>query len=301
MVSARRCPPQRRRSHFTNRSTSVPSALPNRHRHRHRHPSAAGDRAARAIHRKLKLTLEEAAAGCTRQLRGRITGACLACDGAGYRVLGGHCKQCHGSGAVRRPIWFGWGGTPSECEACHGGGIARQACAACSGAGQAEPADYEVSVRIPAGVRDGDLLRVDCRRIRSKASLGDLKIRIEVQAHPSLQLEEDGTIRCEMPVDGFAWIGNRQVDVPTVDGLQSLRLDRDRLVYRLKGKGFPIERRGRPGDQLVTVDPVFPKVLNTDQEILLDQLIASTSGSDANDGDERLRAWNRMLRQRRAT
>ena len=263
-------------------------------------PSSASARSTRTIHRKLKLTLEDAAAGCTRSLSGRITGACAECDGAGYQVLGGHCSQCKGSGAVRNSTWFGWVGTSSECEACHGGGIARRTCPSCSGGGQAEAAEYGVAVRIPAGVRDGDLLRVDCRRLKTNATLGEFKLRIEIQAHRFLRLDDDGTIHCEMPVDGFAWTGNRTVEVPTLGGLHSLRLDRDRLTYRLQGRGFPIERRGRLGDQLITVEPVFPKVLNTDQEILLDQLIASTSGPDATDGDERLRSWNRMLRRRRS-
>jgi molecular chaperone DnaJ len=67
------------------------------------------------------------------------------------------------------------------------------------------------------------------------------------------------------------------------------------LMYRLRGHGFPVARRGPRGDQMVTVKPVFPEQLSADQEILLDQLIASASGS-GDGADERLRAWNRGLR-----
>src|SRR5689334_4260750 len=45
----------------------------------------------RPIHRKVKLTLEEAATGCIKSLRGRMTQACASCDGAGHQVLGGNC------------------------------------------------------------------------------------------------------------------------------------------------------------------------------------------------------------------
>jgi len=92
-------------------------------------------------------------------------------------------------------------------------------------------------------------------------------------------------------------LGNyRAVDVPTLGGLQTIQLQRDRISYRLRGQGFPVERRGPLGDQMVTIVPVFPQPMTADQQILLDQLIATTSGSDAKPSDERLRTWNQALR-----
>ena len=73
-------------------------------------------------------------------------------------------------------------------------------------------------------------------------------------------------------------------------------MSRDRLSYRLKDQGFPVERRGPRGDQLVTVVPIFPKRMSTDQEILLDQLIATSLGWDGRAADARLDAWNKGLR-----
>ena len=174
-------------------------------------------------------------------------GASDTCAGLGHVLTGGHCAACQGSGAVRQGAWFGWMGTPIECEACHGGGLARQACTACKGSGKLSTPAYQARVRFPQGVRDGDLLSVQADPRRPV----ELLIRVEVQAHPLLSLDADGTLRCEMPVDGFAWIANRTVEVPTLDGLQTLALQRDRLTYRLKGQGFPVERRGPRGDQLV--------------------------------------------------
>jgi molecular chaperone DnaJ len=250
----------------------------------------------RTIHRRVRLTLEEAAFGCTKVLQGKVTQTCSACDGAGYRVLGGHCPQCHGSGAIRQRPWFGWIGTQTECDACHGGGIARQLCAACTGAGKAATRPYKVTVRFPHGVRDGDLLSVDGCQGKPGSPPADLRIRVEVQVHDLLKLDKDGTVLCEVPVDGFVWIANRAVDVPTLGGLQTIQLQRDRLSYRLRGQGFPVERRGPRGDQMVTISPVFPQRMTADQQILLDQLIATTSGADAKLSDERLRTWNQALR-----
>jgi len=249
----------------------------------------------RPIHRKVKLTLEEAAAGCIKVLRGKVTETCRTCAGAGHQVLGGHCVRCGGSGAVPKRSFFGWPTGLVECEACLGGGIARQPCAACRSTGKTAPRSYQLKVRIPPGVRHGDLLHVDGRRLRPERLPADLEIRVELLDHAFFKLDDDGTLRCEVPVDGFAWVAGRQLQVPTLTGLQSLQLSRGRLSYCLKGQGFPLERSGARGDQWVTLVPVFPEQLSTDQQILLDQLCATTSGAGGA-ADDRLQAWQRGLR-----
>lgn len=256
---------------------------------------AGTSRQRRPIHRKVKLTLEEAAAGCIKVLRGKVTETCRVCAGAGHQVLGGNCVRCGGSGAVPKRSFFGWPTGLAECEACLGGGIARQPCAACRSSGKTAARSYQAKVRIPHGVRHGDLLHVDGRRLRPERLPADLEIRVELLDHAFFTLDDDGTLRCEVPVDGFDWVAGRQVQVPTLTGLQSLQLKRGQLSYCLKGEGFPVERRGVRGDQWVTLVPVFPERLSTDQQILLDQLCATTSGAGARE-DERLQAWHRGLR-----
>jgi molecular chaperone DnaJ len=250
----------------------------------------------RPISRKLKLSLEEAAAGCIKVLRGKITQQCAACSGAGHLVLGGHCRRCGGSGAISKRSFFGWPSGLTECEACLGGGIARQTCAACQGRGRTSAHSYKVNVRIPHGVRDGDLLHVAAGRARMERPPADLEIKVELLAHAFFQLDADGTIRCQVPVDGFAWIANRPVQVPTLQGPRMLALRRDRLSYRLPGEGFPVERRGARGDQVITVQPIFPDRFSTDQEILLDQLVASRAAAGGAVADDRLEAWNQAMR-----
>jgi len=196
---------------------------------------------------------------------------------------------------VPKRSFFGWPTGLVECEACLGGGIARQPCTACRSTGKAAPRSYQLRVRIPHGVRHGDLLHVDGGRLRPERLPADLEIRVELLDHAFFELDGDGTLRCEVPVDGFAWIAGRQLQVPTLTGLQSLQLSRGRLSYCLKGQGFPLERSGARGDQWVTLVPVFPEQLSTDQQILLDQLCATTSGAGGA-ADGRLQAWQRALR-----
>jgi molecular chaperone DnaJ len=267
------------------------------------HDTAAGDTdepaststQERTIARKVKLSLEEAAAGCVKTLRGKFVDRCSACAGVGHRVLRGACAGCEGKGTVSHRAWFGWYGVPTPCTACRGDGIAREDCHDCAGVGKFPARAYRVNVRIPHGVRDGDQLHVGGRRQRAGHPSVSLDLTIELLAHPLLKLDGDGTIRCEMPVDGFVWIADRMVDVPTLGGLHKLRLSRDQLVYRLPGLGYPAERRGARADQVVTLRPVFPTQFSADQNILLDQLIATSSGAASSAPSPELAAWRDAL------
>jgi molecular chaperone DnaJ len=241
---------------------------------------------AHTTRRKMRLTLEEAALGCVKVVRGRLTFVCAPCEGRGEHVLASACPACKGQGTVRRSRWYGWLSTSEACAACQGGGRARHACQHCGGSGR-HISRYSRRVRIPAGVRHGDVLHAQGAR---DDPAGTLELRIDLQAHKLFVLGDDGILRCEMPVDGFAWIAGRWIDVPTLTGLQKLRLQRGHQAYRLRGQGFPVERRGERGDYIVSVLPTFPTSLSAEQEALLDQLMAEGGGN------ELLGAWERKLR-----
>ena len=227
----------------------------------------------RTVERRVKLTLEEAAAGCIKVLRGTVVDPCATCAGSGQAPLEA-CAECSGQGTVRERAWFGWYGPAVACAACEGRGTSRPICQDCEGSGKTEVARYRLSVRLPAGVRDGDVLHV--APTRSSASVA-LDIQVQLLPHPFLVCDDDGTLRCELPVDGFCWIANRTVQMPTLQGLQPLRLQRGQVVYRLPGRGFPAGRGLARADQIVMVVPRFPARLSREQERLLDRLVASTA------------------------
>ncbi len=149
--------------------------------------------------RKVRLSLEEAILGCTRTLRGSVSHTCDACLGKGQRVLAQACTACRGGGAVRRPALFGWLWNEDACADCGGDGRQREPCNACDGSGELT-ATYRRRVRFPAGVREGHVLSVP------PASRGDtdiaLELTVEIARHPLFTLENDGLLRCEMPVNG---------------------------------------------------------------------------------------------------
>ena len=240
---------------------------------------------ARTTHRKLRLSLEDAALGCVRLVRGRVNCACEACEGQGQHVDDAACPACRGRGTVVRPNWYGWFAKSEPCEACSGDGRARHECAECAGSGRHVTA-YRRRVRIPAGVRHGVVL---CADGSPDDPAGVLELVVEIAPHKFFVLGDDGVVRCDVPVDGFAWTAGRWTDVPTLAGLRQMRLQRGRHVYRLRGVGFPVQRRGEPGDCIVTVVPMFPPSLSADHEALLDQIIAANADTGP------LRTWERKL------
>lgn len=250
----------------------------------------------RILHLAVRLTLEEAALGCVTELRGEVVDDCPDCAATGVLEIAGGCGDCGGTGRVRRHAWFGWLSEEFECAACQGSGTARLPCAGCGGTGRLPPRGYRHRVRIPAGVRDGDRLEVPARPSPDGGPAGDaLELSVELLPHPFFVLDEDGTVRCELPVDGFAWMANRWINVPTPGGLQQMKLDRGHLVYRLRGQGYPVERGGARGDCLVRIEPLFPPGLGDEQEALLDRLVATNSGDPASAAGARCSAWRQAL------
>ncbi len=242
--------------------------------------------------REVRLSIDDATLGCVRALRGRFAYECRSCAGKGQRVLAQACAGCQGSGAIKRAALFGWLWTKEACEDCGGDGRQREHCNPCEGTGQCS-VKYHHRVRLPAGVRAGDVLTVPSTHHGGLDLC--LEIHVAFETHPFFVLQ-DGQLRCEMPVDGYAWAANRWVDVPVPGGLQQMRLNRNALVYRLRGQGFPVEPRGARGDYLVTVVPTFPDAEDAAQKKLIDRLIdASTKAAEA-DPHNPLGQWRQRLK-----
>lgn len=245
------------------------------------------------IEHTLSLSLEEAARGCVREVQGEIARSCAACSGSGLASAQA-CVACGGEGQLRQALWFGWLSASVNCETCGGAGTLQVPCAGCGGSGHETPRRYRGRLRIPPGVREGQRLQA---RVRVQGSEGQqpLDVRISLQPHEFLALEADGTVRVEVPVDGFAWVAGHWIEVPTPYGLRQMRLQRGALTYRIRGEGFPAAPSGPRADCLVTVVPLFPQEWNTRQAALLDKLVAANTGDAASEAGARVQAWAGMV------
>jgi molecular chaperone DnaJ len=261
-------------------------------------PAPAAATATREVEQAIRLTLEEAIAGCIRELEGELVDGCVACAATGLQRHATACPDCGGTGRVRQPLWFLWAGASAPCKTCRGRGELHQRCRACDGSGQAPARRYRCRARIPAGVREGDLLHVAAELHGHHASEKlALSLRVELVPHELFTIDTDGTVRCELPVDGFAWIANRWIEVPTPAGLQQMRLKRGYHTYRIKGQGFPGGEAGERADVIVTVAPLFPEAFSKAQDAQIERLVASNTKAGGTPAGRRVAAWQQALQQ----
>lgn len=248
------------------------------------------------VEHTVRVTLEEVATGCVREVRGELIEDCAECKGSGLQLQATECSVCRGTGRIRQHLWFAWVSPTVECTACQGHGKTRQGCTTCAASGKAPARKYRCRVRVASGARAGDLFDVTARvqgsQHRRKLAL---RVRVELQPHELFTAEPDGTVKCELPVDGFAWMANRWIEVPTLRGLQQMKLLRSHLNYRIKNAGLPWTNEAEAADCIVTVVPMFPEDLSQEQEAAIDTLVASNSGTAGTSARDRMVAWTRLV------
>lgn len=197
----------------------------------------------------LQITLEEAAAGCTKTLSYERLAPCDDCGGTGT-AEGGHmatCSRCHGSGRVvevQRTI-FGQMQTQTTCPECRGTGkVIDHPCETCEGQGRT-PSREKVEVKIPAGIHSGQTVTVAGKGeagLRGDAC-GDLVVNVEVK--PSERFERQGDdLFCTVKVDSLQAILGTTV---TIDGI----LEGEHATIEIPagcqfGQQVTVERRGMP-------------------------------------------------------
>jgi len=224
------------------------------------------------LHVELQVSFAEALTGCQRAVTVTRRDHCRACAGAGRtRVAGGVCGLCHGTGAVRSVR--GHMVFSRSCGTCGGTGrLYPRPCDACGGSGQ-ETRTETVSSRVPAGVADGDRLRVP-----EKGSVGagvgppgDLYITVRVEPDPMFRRSGDD-LETIVPVAVHEAALGARVQVPTPDGSARLRVPpgtQSGQRFRLRGRGAPSTRNGQRGDLIAEVRIMLPDVLDERSKDLL--------------------------------
>jgi len=224
------------------------------------------------LHQTLSLSFEEAFNGTARTITVTRRETCRACAGTGItRVTTGACLVCQGSGSIRTVR--GHMVFSRSCPGCGGSGQQRpRACEPCGGAGQLTRAEA-VQVRLPAGVADGERVRVAGKGnsgLRG-GEPGDLYITMHVAAHPMYRREGDDLF-INVPIAIHeAGLGAR-IDVPTPDGGAKVRIPpgtQSGQRFRLRERGVASKRDGRRGDLVVEVRLVLPKLLDERSKQLL--------------------------------
>lgn len=230
------------------------------------------------VRQSVELTFEQAAQGCTREVRYEVVDLCADCGGRGAApgTPVSSCLACNGRGKVRFQQAIFPIAVERVCSRCRGTGQVPSApCKRCSGAGL-EKKWREAEVTIPPGIEDGSSRIIDGAgsRVHPDRPAGDLEVVIEVAPHPFFR--RDGSdVLCRVPVSFVHASLGGEVEVPTLDGKAKLRIPpatQPGSVLRIKGKGIPHRIRGGRGDQLVEVSVEVPTELSARARELLEQL-----------------------------
>ena len=230
----------------------------------------------------LRITLEEVARGVEKEIVYDRLAPCPDCKGAGLGENGKvvTCPECGGKGRVVsvQRTFLGDMQTATTCKKCNGTGSSiENPCPECEGQGRV-PDRQRVTVKVPAGIRDGQQLRVGGfgEAGIQGAQAGDLIVTCRVQPHEFFERDGDdlhgranisfiqAILGAEIEIDGIMPDEKVQVRIPA--GCQNEQ------VVRVKGFGMPRLKSDIRGSMYVHVNVVIPEKITKKQRELLEKL-----------------------------
>ncbi len=223
----------------------------------------------------LHLSFRDSVMGVTTTVSVPSNEACSSCRGRGA-APGGYvtCESCQGRGVTNDDQ--GPFAMSSVCTHCGGrGGRITTPCANCHGSGR-EPSSRRVNVRVPAGVVDGQRIR-----LKGKGSPGSQgghpgDLFVDVHVASDAHFERKGRhVTTTVKVPLTAAILGTTVEVPTLDEPVTLKIPagtQPGTTMRVRGRGVPAAGKHAHGDLLVSVNVEIPKKLNKEQRTLVEKL-----------------------------
>jgi len=248
----------------------------------------------------LEITLEEAAHGATKTIRIPVHEVCTTCQGSGAKpgTRPRPCPTCGGAGQVR--LQQGFFTIQQTCPDCHGSGtLISDPCPDCRGAGRVRK-QKTLEVKIPAGIDTGMRLRQSGYGEPgiNGGPPGDLYVEIHVKPHPVFRREGDD-LHCEMPISIVTAALGGEVEIPTLDGVASLKIPPETQtgqLFRLRGKGIRNVRNHQHGDLYCHVVVETPVNLTERQKELLREFEA-ISREHAERQQPKSRSWLDRVRE----
>jgi molecular chaperone DnaJ len=226
----------------------------------------------------VELDLEEAVFGASREIQIPTLDDCKACSGSGSTDgKRKACGTCRGHGRVR--MQNGIFSIQQTCPACGGAGqVVESPCKPCRGAGRVE-GEKTLAVKIPAGVDEGDRIRLAGEGQAGPRGVpsGDLFVEVHVKPHAIFQ-RDGADLYCEVPIRFSQAALGGELSVPTLGGDALIKIPPETQsgkLFRLRGKGVKPVRGGEPGDLLCRVVVETPVKLTRTQKDLLEQFEAS--------------------------
>ena len=221
----------------------------------------------------VELTLNNIAKGAEKTIEFARQDICPECNGTACAkgTTPGRCPTCGGTGRVARG--GGFFQMVSTCRQCGGSGqVITNPCRKCKGTARV-PKKRIVNIKIPAGVHEGQGIRVadEGEPGRGGGPRGDLYCYVRIKPHEFLQRDGNNLVAV-VPISFTQATLGATIDVPSLDGTKRLKIPPSTQygsIFRIKGQGLPDVRTGRTGDQLVQITIETPTKLNARQQELL--------------------------------
>ena len=247
------------------------------------------------IRKSIRITFEEAVFGCEKELEVILKDPCSKCNGTGAKpgTSPETCPKCGGKGQVvyTQQSFFGTVQNVQTCPNCGGTGkVIKEKCSDCGGTGYTS-SKKRISVTIPAGIDNGQSIR-----IREKGEpganggpRGDLLVEVNVSRHPVFQ-RQDMHIFSTVPISFAQAALGGDVRIKTVDGdvLYNVKAGtKTDTKVRLKGKGVPSLRNSQiRGDHYVTLVIQTPEHLSAEAKEALREFDRLSGNSLNRDDDD---------------
>jgi len=233
----------------------------------------------------LDLDLEEAVHGVEKKIKVPRMVRCNPCNSTGAKpgTQPSRCGTCNGQGQVRiQQMGFTLAQT---CPKCHGAGtVIANPCPSCGGQGRVQEST-KLSVQIPAGIDDGNQIRVAGKGEEGGSGVlpGDLYVQINLRKHSIFQRDGDN-LYCEIPISYAVAALGGTVEIPTLEGRANLKISPETQtgkMMRLRGKGVRSVRSASLGDLYCKLVVETPVNLTSKQKTLLEEFDESVEAGGA--------------------
>ncbi len=242
----------------------------------------------------LEITLEQAARGTETKIRIPAMEVCNTCHGDGAKPGSSAktCGTCNGHGQVR--MQQGFFSIQQTCPKCQGNGkVISNPCSPCNGTGRIKR-HKTLSVKIPAGVDDGDRIRLsgEGEAGANGGPAGDLYVVVQLSSHEVFQ-RDGNDLHCEVPISFTKAALGGEIEIPTLEGYAKIKVSAETQtgkIFRLRGKGIKGVRSNKHGDLLCHVAVETPVKLTSRQKELLEEL-EGISQKDHSRHSPRAKSW----------
>ncbi|AWY19093.1 molecular chaperone DnaJ [Moraxella bovis] len=234
---------------------------------------------------QINLTLEEAVAGCKKEITYSTSVHCETCDGKGAKSASDvvSCPTCGGHGQVR--VQQGFFVMQQTCPDCRGTGKKiKNPCHNCHGKGK-QHKSQTLEVSIPAGVDNGDRVRLSGKGEAGDSGMpnGDLYVEIHVRPH-DIFIRNGADLHLDITVNiATAALGD-EVEIPTLGGgrlkIKVAEGTQSGKLLRVRGKGVTTVRGGMQGDLICRIIVETPTNLTSEQKSLLEQFAKTLNGDN---------------------